>query len=262
MIKCLIGTTKTLTYNFYNKTTGVLSDLTSGVIKIYDYNKTLLSSSTPTKSSTGTYYYNLVVPDNPPYIYVECSGKVDGFDECTRDTIEVIWAEDDFNTDPTISLVVGTNTYIDLDDANTYIDTLLGTDTWDNTSDTDKSKALIAATRSIDRLLLKGSKVYVGQSLAFPRYNISNYQLDYYQTNIPDIPQNVIDATCEEALQILTEYNNPNIRVKMQQDGVKSIKFGDSTESYNGLGGVKRLTSSKALLLMKPYISNIAKVSR
>ena len=57
-----------------------------------------------------------------------------------------------------ITLTVGTNTYISAADAEIYFDTRLFADTWTAASADDKAKALIMATKALDRLTLKGRK--------------------------------------------------------------------------------------------------------
>jgi len=123
--------------------------------------------------------------------------------------------------------------YVSLTEANEYFSNRLHVDAWSSASDADKEKALRQATKEIDRQLLKGRKTNPSQPLAFPRY--------------PDaeIPQNVKEACCEEALAILESGNSQ--RRKLQQEGVQSFTLGNMSESYvagAGRGMLNRAVTS------------------
>lgn len=110
--------------------------------------------------------------------------------------------------------------YAQLDDANNYFAWSLNSDAWDEASNDDKCKALVSATRRIDRLNFAGERTsdynrfrttltnagFVmgpmsldpsstqpspGQPLEFPRNGETAY------------PQDIIDATCEIAIVLL-----------------------------------------------------------
>lgn len=73
-------------------------------------------------------------------------------------------------------LIVGSNTYVTLDEANEYIRTHFTTSSnervvWDNTSDEDKIVYLVNSAESMNGLKYKGRKKIPGQPLAFPREN-------------------------------------------------------------------------------------------
>ena len=262
--RALIGNTVKLMYNWYSTEDGITpADVSSPVIKVYDYNRVQIGTSVTldnsNKSGTGSYFYMLVIPNNPPYIDVECTVLNGSIQEVTRDHIILDWTENDINDLPAIALSVGTNTYISLSD---YISTLLNSATWDSTSDNDKSKALIQATRNIDKLNFKGSKATNLQKLQFPR--IFNYNPIYegLYTNLELIEETVEIATCEEALAILENFITPNTRIQLQQQGVKSISFGNASESYTGAGSARPLYSVDAKNTLKPFISYVAEFER
>jgi len=168
-----------------------------------------------------------------------------------------------------INLTVGTNTYISAVDAETYFDTRLFADAWTAASADDKAKALIMATKALDRLTLKGRKKDTTQGLEFPRcysYDTRNLPGDSGFASFPDdgwyceqeVPQVVCDAACEEALALLASGNDP--RRVMQRAGVKSYSLGSLSETFAD-GAVATASSKRGLIseearsLMRPYLA-------
>jgi hypothetical protein len=135
--------------------------------------------------------------------------------------------------EPTIT--VGENSYIDIEGADEYFAGRLHAEWWTGADDSTKEAALKQATRTIDRLLLKGHKADEDQKLAFPRY--------------PDeeIPETVKEACCEEALALLERGNSQ--RRKLQQEGVQSFSLGNMSETYTA-GAGKGLLSQEAKELL------------
>ncbi len=136
-------------------------------------------------------------------------------------------------------LEIGTNSYIDIAEANEYFAGRLHAESWGETSDADKEKALRQATKEIDRLLLKGRKATDVQALAFPRY--------------PDteVPEAVKEACCEIALALLERGNSQ--RRKLQQEGVQSFSLGNMSETY-APGTGRGLLSQEAKELLRPWL--------
>jgi hypothetical protein len=127
------------------------------------------------------------------------------------------------------------------------------------------------ATRSIDRLPLQGFKLLDSQTRQFPRkYPPSEYNSPWgsiliedaygYIYDSVDVPQDVIDACCEEALAIYLANQDPmGLQVeKMQARGATSASIGSegsetwSLGSKNIRGGLK---SEEAYNLLSKYIS-------
>ena len=172
-----------------------------------------------------------------------------------------------------INLTVGTNTYISAVDAETYFDTRLFADVWTAASADDKARAVIMATKKIDRLTLEGAKKTTTQGLEFPRcysYDTRNLPGDSGFASFPDdgwyceqdVPQAVLDAVCEEALALLASGNDP--RRVMQRAGVKSFTLGSLSESfYDNAGTTKAaaLISQEAKELMKPFIAGAVRIT-
>jgi len=129
--------------------------------------------------------------------------------------------------------------YCTIEYADEYFKNRLHAESWGETSEADKEKALKQATRAIDRQLLTGRKTNPEQELAFPRY--------------PDteVPEAVKEACCEEALAILERGNSQ--RRKLQQEGVQSFTLGNMSETY-APGGGRGLLSQEAKELLRPWL--------
>ena len=129
--------------------------------------------------------------------------------------------------------------YCTIEYANEYFAGRLHAESWGETSDADKEKALRQATKQIDRQLLKGRKATDTQELAFPRY--------------PDteVPEAVKEACCEIALALLERGNSQ--RHKLQQEGVQSFSLGNMSETY-APGAGSGLISPEAKELLRPWL--------
>lgn len=154
-------------------------------------------------------------------------------------------------------ITIGTNSYISVADANAYFNECLYSDLWTAASDDDKEKALIMATKRIDRLAFKGRKAYANQALKFPRAFYSPEKindLDFYNKEYEwfvekDISQAVKDAVCEEALALLKGLPK---RLELQAQGVKSFTMDKLSETYTGER--IKILSPDARELLRPYM--------
>ena len=129
--------------------------------------------------------------------------------------------------------------YCTIEEANEYFAGRLHAERWGQADESTKEKALKQATRAIDRQLLRGRKTNPEQELAFPRH--------------PDteIPKEVQEACCEEALAILESGNSQ--RRKLQQEGVQSFSLGNMSETF-AAGAGKGLLSQEAKELLRPWL--------
>lgn len=109
-----------------------------------------------------------------------------------------------------MSLTIGTNTWISLEDANTYFDTRLNSDEWDESSSETKVKALVTAFNKI-----------------------SNADFD-----LPDEATTAMEqAQCEMALFLLLHQADMDTRMGLQAQGVKSAgivqeSYGDNVSGF------------------------------
>jgi len=112
--------------------------------------------------------------------------------------------------------------YATSDEADLYFDTRINTTTWDDATETNKVKALAHATRLIERLNFKGTRVTTTQTFQFPRGTDTA------------IPQDIKNACFELALALL--------------DGVDSEKeFESLSMDQADLDGIKTVYNRKAL---------------
>ncbi len=115
-----------------------------------------------------------------------------------------------------MSLTVGTDTYISLDDADTYFSNRLHADIWDDATDAEKEKALKMACDLLEnRVIWAGQKTDSSQILQWPRKNLLNHYRD--EVDSSTIPDSVKYVQCELA-QYLLEVNPLTV-----PNGIKNI---------------------------------------
>lgn len=137
------------------------------------------------------------------------------------------------------------NSYVSVPEADAYFDSTLQSEEWNKYDTTTKEKALITATRQIDRLPFAGRKLDINQSLEFPRTT----------TNLPftdGIPDAIAYATCEQALFLL---KGGSKRQELQQQGVKSYTLGDLSETFSeNLTDAQKTICPEALSYLRKYM--------
>lgn len=119
-------------------------------------------------------------------------------------------------------IVVGTNSYIDVADATAYFVDRLNSDNWDNATAGNHSSALIQATRELDLMFnWIGDIADDDQSLRWPRSDA----IDCDGVELADdvIPIQIANATCEQALYILT--GDPTQKPSLLEKGFKKAKL-------------------------------------
>jgi len=117
------------------------------------------------------------------------------------------------------------------------------------------------ATKVIDALPLRGHKYMLDGSQArqFPREYRDGYDMNLL-TGYAEVPQCVLDACCEEALEIfrfLADTNSTDRRT-MKEQGVKSTTQGSDYSETLGPGNEEKhygLKSSEAYLLLASHIA-------
>jgi len=134
-----------------------------------------------------------------------------------------------------MSITVGTDTYISLADAETYLAAhYLSTDAklvaWNAlSSDGNKEILLRRAAKLIDSQPINGIRASDTQTMEFPRSRFSTYDMEYDEpTTIPD---KVKYAQCEIAISMAKGISK---RVELQRQGVKSFRIGNLQEAYGG----------------------------
>jgi len=137
------------------------------------------------------------------------------------------------------------------------------------------------ATQKIDNLALKGTTYYEfvnsspgsgQQDRQFPRY-IDGMCFGWnVNTLLPEVPKEVLDACCEEAIALYDIQNSPDkrMRLDLQRQGVTSANYGGTSEQFsqNPSGSIsgagnryKGLMSKEAYDLLKGYIAGAIEAS-
>lgn len=150
-----------------------------------------------------------------------------------------------------MSLTVGTDSYVTLEEANAYITThytAAQTSMWTSLADSDREIYLRQACTRIDSQKFTGKKASPTQRLAFPRAIFSTATHQYItQKNVPEA---VKQAQVEEALSLVKGIPK---RLELQRQGVKSFRLGDLSEEYAGTANTT-LTSETAKQLLRPFL--------
>lgn len=133
--------------------------------------------------------------------------------------------------------------YITNGDADLYFESRLDSDLWDETNETNKTKALATATRLIDRLNFEGDKTDDDQSLEFPRGGDTS------------IPQDIKDACCEIAYALLTG-RDPEYEAEHQGTTTASNEVGRLVTDARSINMAKAhsIPSAVAWNLLRPYL--------
>lgn len=108
------------------------------------------------------------------------------------------------------------NSYVTMEEAAAYFGDRLNVSAWETAAGgDDQTKALLMATKRLERELWLGNRVSSTQALSWPRYGVEKidavtgvnngyYGFDQYDAD--EIPQQVKDAQCELALSLLAGY--------------------------------------------------------
>lgn len=177
-------------------------------------------------------------------------------------------------------LTVGTDSYVTLEDANSYVEKNYTTSNayrrkWEQLTDQDKESLLRSSTSAIDQLKFIGAKRSRSQRLQFPRVTMTGLlgglyygsANQYYDTGLWDSDNSedgglfaVRQATIDNALvaayvdaEVLTSTIN-GLR------GIKSKSVGPISESYESSSetrGAKRgLYSQKIYTFLNPWLAD------
>jgi hypothetical protein len=155
-----------------------------------------------------------------------------------------------------MALEVGTDSYVTLAEANTYVQThFLSTSparvAWEALSDSDKEVLLRVSCAQIQQLPFTGRAAEYEQTLAFPRLGQDA------------VPYEVRSAQVENALvmqnsSITTEIEQ---RQLLQAQGVTEFALGPLREKYGtSSGSAPSLFSIRATSLLKPWLSGGYKI--
>ena len=133
------------------------------------------------------------------------------------------------------------NSYVTLTEANSYFETVPSSTNWDNKSDDNKNRALIAATRWIDTLVYYGDRCDDGQALKFPR---NNYQVDGVELACSKIPNNIKYAQYELA-RALANDTDAITGTTGKEGNISEAKLGDLAVKFStssqGVGSINNI---------------------
>jgi len=153
-----------------------------------------------------------------------------------------------------MALVLNTNSYVSIADADTYFETRIDSANWVDAEDEIKEQALVTATALIDDNSWIGSAVSSSQALAWPRKNaIYNDDRLGLQITIADseIPSRVKTAVYEQALHLI---DNEDVLMGQSQT-FESISVGSiSLSDSNGDTTRTPMKPSTALKPIRPLI--------
>jgi len=131
-----------------------------------------------------------------------------------------------------MALVLNTNSYVEIADADTYFETRIDSAEWTSATDEIKEQALVTASQLVDNHAWIGSAVSSSQALAWPRKNaIYNDDRLGLQVTIAEneVPSRVKTAVYEQALHLV---NNEDLLAGTTQTfesiSVGSISLTDS----------------------------------
>lgn len=153
-----------------------------------------------------------------------------------------------------MALVLNTNSYVEIADADEYFETRIDSANWFEADEFIKEQALVTATLMVDDNTWIGSAVSSSQALAWPRKNAqySDNRLGLVVT-IADtvIPNQVKVAVYEQALHLV---NNEDVLMGATQT-FESISIGSISLSDSN-GDVTRIPKrpAEALKPIKPLI--------
>jgi len=115
--------------------------------------------------------------------------------------------------------------YADIDMADLYLQAAFHGDNWDAQSDDQKGKALVTATRLLDRQIWIGDKTYPDQELQWPRINTG---IDEVDVDSSAVPTDIVNASIEIALALVngsTVQDDPNTTQKLSSLSAGSVSL-------------------------------------
>lgn len=153
-----------------------------------------------------------------------------------------------------MALVLNTNSYVTIADADTYFETRIDSAEWESADDETKEQALVTATQLIDERHWIGAAVSSSQALAWPRKDAIYYDPRMGQQITianDEVPSQVKIAVYEQALHLVQ--NEDLIAQKVQtfeSISVGSIRLTDS----NGDVTKTSITPSIIIKPLRPLI--------
>lgn len=151
------------------------------------------------------------------------------------------------------------NSYATLAEANAYHESRLNSTAWTSATDSDKTIALVMATRTLDAMYVwAGYPSYfltISQALGWPRYPVEDKgRVAFIDSSV--LPVELKNATAELARQLLI--SDRTIEGDVDAQGIKSLKAGSVSIEFKGTTNLKPIPD--AVLNMLPswwgYVKN------
>lgn len=124
------------------------------------------------------------------------------------------------------TITIGTadyQVYGNLVDAELYLAARIGSDIWDTKDNNVKNRALITATRLLDRQIWQGTKTVDSQLLDWPRIGV----VDAEGIAVDDatVPQDIVDGSFEFALMLIN--NTELVNEDTTGSNIQRLKAGE-----------------------------------
>lgn len=153
-------------------------------------------------------------------------------------------------------LTVGTDSYIDLEYADRYIDERYregseNRNRWEALGKEERESFLKAACEELERVKWHGRAATKDQPLSFPR-------LPYQDRTAEEAPRRIKNAQAELALWLSDEQGQEDLRQREQirLQGIKSVNIGSLSMSFaEGAKSGLALVCPAAVRLITPYLN-------
>lgn len=147
--------------------------------------------------------------------------------------------------------------YLSVAEGDEYFGGRLGSSAWTGASTDDKGRALITATRWLDRKIWQGDKTSALQALQFPRTGLTCNGED---VDSASVPQALLDACAELALLLLNdataqEKNDSGSNVQRLRAGSAEIEFFRPTLGISVANGGKGIFPDNVMDLVGCFLS-------
>jgi len=151
------------------------------------------------------------------------------------------------------------NSYASAAEADQYDDNrpaASSSDTWATATATQKTEALLWATKLIDRLVeWTGSAVDATQALQWPRIGMVK-PTGFEHVGEMTIPQELKDATSEYARQLIADATRTD-DYEVESKGIKSLRAGPVTLEFSSTASAKALPDAVLYLLPPDWVSSV-----
>lgn len=147
------------------------------------------------------------------------------------------------------------NSYVTVAEADDYFATRWTTEAWEDLDDSDKERALMAATRQLDRETFLGYPATSTQRLKWPRLDVRKvdsadaYGYGATEYLATELPQQLKDAACELAYALISATNTETAGRK-----VTRWKSDDQEFEYESDGRASNALPTAVMELLAPFL--------